>query len=167
MFPDAIRQLAASLLAEYDLAGYTVALAESCTGGLIAGALTDIPGSSSVVERGFVTYSNVAKSDMLGVPPSLIHAHGAVSEEVAVAMAVGALAKSRADVTVAVTGVAGPGGGSPEKPVGRVYIATAVRRGTAKAKEYTFAGDREAVRLATVQAALERLRQARPSSSIR
>ncbi|ALJ37298.1 CinA family protein [Azospirillum brasilense] len=167
MFPDHIRELAAKLLAEYELAGYTLATAESCTGGLIAGALTDIAGSSKVVDRGFVTYSNVAKSEMLGVPPSLIYAHGAVSPEVAVAMAVGALAKSKADVTVAVTGVAGPGGGTPEKPVGRVYIATAVRRGTAKHKEYTFPGDREAVRLATVQTALERLRTARPETGIR
>lgn len=167
MFPDHIRQLAAALLAEYELAEYMVALAESCTGGLIAAALTDIPGSSKVVDRGFVTYTNVAKSEMLGVPPSLIHAHGAVSPEVAVAMAVGALAKSKADVTVAVTGIAGPGGGSPEKPVGRVYIATAVRRGAAKHKEYTFPGDRTAVRMATLQTALERLRAARPPGSLR
>ncbi len=166
MFPDHIQRLAADLLAEYGLAGCTVALAESCTGGLIAGALTDIPGSSRVVDRGFVTYSNVAKSEMLGVPPSLILAHGAVSPEVAVAMAVGALARSRADAAVAVTGVAGPDGGTPEKPVGRVHIATAVRRGDARHKEYTFPGDREAVRLATVQAALERLRAARPGGSL-
>ena len=166
MFPDHIQRLAADLLAEYGLAGCTVALAESCTGGLIAGALTDIPGSSRVVDRGFVTYSNVAKSEMLGVPPSLILAHGAVSPEVAVAMAVGALARSRADASVAVTGVAGPDGGTPEKPVGRVHIATAVRRGAARHKEYTFPGDREAVRLATVQAALERLRAARPGGSL-
>ena len=167
MFPDHIRELAAKLLAEYEQAGYMVATAESCTGGLIAGALTDIAGSSKVVDRGFVTYSNAAKSEMLGVPPSLILAHGAVSPEVAVAMAVGALAKSKADVTVAVTGVAGPGGGTPEKPVGRVHIATAIRRGAAKHKEYTFPGDREAVRMATVQAALERLLAARPDTGIR
>jgi len=167
MFPDTIRDLAAQTLAEYGLAGYMVATAESCTGGLIAGALTDIAGSSKVVDRGFVTYSNIAKTEMLRVPASLLHAHGAVSPEIAVAMAVGALAMSRADVTVAVTGVAGPGGGSAEKPVGRVYIATAVRGGAAKAKEYTFPGDRDAVRMATVQAALERLRTARPTSSLR
>ncbi|HYD68827.1 CinA family protein [Azospirillum sp.] len=167
MFPQHIRELAARLLAEYGTAGYTIATAESCTGGLIAGALTDIAGSSRVVERGFVTYSNVAKSEMLGVPPSLILAHGAVSAEVAVAMAVGALAHSKADVTVAVTGVAGPDGGSEAKPVGRVYIATAVRRGPAKHKEYTFPGDREAVRLQTVECALERLRTARPDGSLR
>jgi len=163
MFPDHIRELAAKLLAEYGMAGRMVAAAESCTGGLIAGAVTDIPGSSEVFDRGFVTYTNVAKSEMLGVPPSLILAHGAVSAEVAVAMAVGALAKSKADVAVAVTGVAGPGGGSEAKPVGRVYIATAVRRGPAKAREYTFSGDRQAVRMQTVECALERLRAARPS----
>ncbi|WP_431856379.1 CinA family protein [Azospirillum sp.] len=162
MFPDHIRELAAKLLAEYGLSGRMVAAAESCTGGLIAGAITDIPGSSKVFDRGFVTYTNVAKSEMLGVPPSLIMAHGAVSAEVAVAMAVGALAKSKADVTVAVTGVAGPDGGTDAKPVGRVYIATAVRRGPAKAREYTFSGDRQEVRTQTVECALERLRAARP-----
>lgn len=164
MFPDHIRELAAKLLAEYGLSGRMVAAAESCTGGLIAGAITDIPGSSKVFDRGFVTYTNVAKSEMLGVPPSLILAHGAVSAEVAAAMAVGALTKSKADVTVAVTGVAGPDGGTEAKPVGRVYIATAVRRGPAKAREYTFAGDRQEVRMQTVECALERLRAARPTA---
>jgi len=120
-----------------------------------------------VLDRGFVTYSNVAKSEMLGVPPSLIMAHGAVSPEVAVAMAVGALAKSKADVTVAITGIAGPGGATETKPVGRVYIATAVRRGPAKHKEYTFSGDRNAVRLSALEAALERLRGARPATGLR
>lgn len=163
MFPEHIRQLATALLAEYGQAGRMVAAAESCTGGLIAGAITEIPGSSQVFDRGFVTYTNVSKTEMLGVPPSLLIAHGAVSAEVAVAMAAGALAKSKADVAVAVTGVAGPGGGSEAKPVGRVYIATAVRRGAAKAREYTFAGDRTAIRLQTVECALERLRSARPS----
>lgn len=167
MFPDLIRDLAAQTLAEYGMSGYMLATAESCTGGLIAGALTDIAGSSKVVDRGFVTYTNIAKTEMLRVPASLLHAHGAVSPEVAVAMAVGALARSRADVTVAVTGIAGPDGGTSEKPVGRVYIATAVRGGDARAKEYTFPGDRSAVRLATVQAALERLRLARPTGSFR
>ncbi len=167
MFPAHIRDLAAQTLAEYGMAGYMIATAESCTGGLIAGALTDIAGSSRVVDRGFVTYTNIAKTEMLRVPASLLHAHGAVSPEVAVAMAVGALARSRADVTVAVTGIAGPDGGSTEKPVGRVYIATAVRGADARAKEYTFGGDRSAVRLATVQAALERLRLARPTGSFR
>ncbi|ANC91355.1 CinA family protein [Azospirillum humicireducens] len=167
MFPETIRELSAQVLAEYGLAGFMLATAESCTGGLIAGALTDIAGSSKVVDRGFVTYTNIAKTELLGVPASLLHAHGAVSPEVAVAMAVGALARSRADVTVAVTGIAGPGGATETKPVGRVYVATAVRGGAAKAKEYTFPGDRDAVRMATVQAALERLRLARPTGSLR
>ena len=165
MFPDHIRELAAKLLAEYGAAGQMAAAAESCTGGLIAAAITDIPGSSEVFERGFVTYTNLAKSEMLDVPPSLIAAHGAVSAEVAVAMAVGALARSKADVSVAVTGVAGPGGGTPVKPGGRVYIATAVRDGRAEAREHTFAGDRQEVRLQTVEHALERLLAARPTAA--
>jgi len=102
--------------------------AESCTGGMIAGTLTEIAGSSDVVDRGFVTYSNEAKQDMLGIPPALIREHGAVSEPVAVAMAEGALRNSRADIAVSVTGVAGPGGGTETKPVGLVHIACA-RRG--------------------------------------
>jgi len=106
-----------------------VATAESCTGGLVAAALTAIAGASDVFDRGFVTYSNAAKSEMLGVPPSLIEAHGAVSAEVARAMALGAIEHSLADVAVAVTGVAGPGGGSAEKPVGLVHFACARRGG--------------------------------------
>jgi nicotinamide-nucleotide amidase len=102
-----------------------VATAESCTGGLVASLLTEIPGSSDVVERGFVTYSNEAKADMLGVAPALIAAHGAVSEPVARAMAEGALARSRARMAVSITGVAGPGGGSAEKPVGLVHFGLA------------------------------------------
>lgn len=167
MFSDELRKAAANLLAEYEFDGYTIATAESCTGGLIAALLTDIPGSSKVVDRGFVTYSNAAKSDMLGIPPSLIHSHGAVSAEVAAAMAVGTLAKSRADVTIAVTGIAGPGGATETKPVGRVYIATAVRRGLVKHKEYTFHGDRTAIRLATVVEALARLKAAKPRTGMR
>lgn len=164
MFSDALLHLSASLLGDFQRIGYRVATAESCTGGLIAALLTEIPGSSLVVDRGFVTYSNAAKTEMLGVPSSLLHAHGAVSPEVAVAMAVGALGHSHADVAVAVTGIAGPGGATETKPVGRVYIATAVRKGKATAKEYTFHGDRTAIRLATVEAALERLRMARPAA---
>lgn len=105
-----------------------LATAESCTGGMIAGTLTEVAGSSDVVDRGFVTYSNEAKQDMLGIPPALIREHGAVSEPVAVAMAEGALRNSRADIAVSVTGVAGPGGGTDTKPVGLVHIACA-RRG--------------------------------------
>ncbi|MDF1733053.1 MAG: CinA family protein [Minwuia sp.] len=119
---------AAELLAYMRERELMLATAESCTGGMIAGILTEVAGSSDVVDRGFVTYSNEAKQDMLGIPPPLIIEHGAVSEPVAVAMAEGALRNSRADITVSVTGVAGPGGGTATKPVGLVHIACA-RRG--------------------------------------
>lgn len=118
---------AATLLATCRARGETVAVAESCTGGLVAAALTAIPGSSAVFERGFVTYSNAAKSEMLGVPFWLIERHGAVSEDVARAMAGGALTHSRASLAVAVTGVAGPDGGTPDKPVGLVHFAAGRR----------------------------------------
>ncbi len=127
-----------------------LATAESCTGGLIAAALTHVPGSSDVVDRGFVTYSNAAKAEMLGVDPALIAAHGAVSEPVAAAMADGALARSAAGVAVAVTGVAGPGGGSADKPVGLVWFGCARRGGPARTERRVFTGDRAAVRAATV-----------------
>jgi nicotinamide-nucleotide amidase len=148
--------LAGSIIAACTKGGLMVATAESCTGGLIAGVLTEIAGSSAVVDRGFVTYSNEAKVGMLGVPPALIGAHGAVSREVAIAMAEGAIGASRADMAIAVTGVAGPGGGSVEKPVGLVHFALAVRGDTTSHAEQRF-GDigRSAVRLATVKAALE------------
>ena len=116
---------AEALVAAYRAAGLTVATAESCTGGLVAGLLTAIPGSSAVVERGFVTYSNAAKSESIGVPADLIAAHGAVSAPVARAMAEGALAHARARIAVAITGIAGPGGGSANKPVGLVHFGLA------------------------------------------
>jgi len=133
-----------------------VATAESCTGGLIAGLLTEIPGSSFVVERGFVVYSNEAKEETLGVPPATLAAHGAVSEATARAMAEGALNASRADVAVSVTGIAGPDGGSAEKPVGLVWFGCARRGAATIAREERF-GDigRSAVRLASVATALE------------
>lgn len=131
-----------------------VATAESCTGGLVAGCLTEIPGSSDVVDRGFVTYTNEAKSEMLGVPPALITAHGAVSAEVAVAMAEGALDRSRADVTVSITGVAGPGQ-SERKPAGLVFMASARKGHETVVIKNNFIGDRSAVRAASVRAALE------------
>ena len=118
---------ATALLQACRARGWMVATAESCTGGLVAALLTEIPGSSDVVERGFVTYSNEAKSEMLEVPAVVIAGHGAVSEPVARAMAEGALAHSRADVAVSITGVAGPGGGSAEKPVGLVHFGLATR----------------------------------------
>ena len=158
----AVRQEAAALLAALRASGLMVATAESCTGGLIAGALTEIAGSSDVVDRGFVTYSNEAKTEMLGVPVALIETHGAVSEPVARAMAEGALARSRAGVTVAVTGVAGPGGGSAEKPVGTVWFGAARRGGATVSERVVFAGDRSAVREATVQHAMELLGRGGP-----
>src|SRR6478736_4091788 len=118
---------AAELLTKARKRGITIATAESCTGGLLAATLTAIPGSSDVFERGFVTYSNASKSEMLGVPVWLIERHGAVSEDVARAMAGGALTHSQASLAVAVTGVAGPDGGTPEKPVGLVHFAAAQR----------------------------------------
>jgi len=138
----------------------TIATAESCTGGLIAGALTEIAGSSAVVDRGFVTYSNAAKTAMLGVPAALIERVGAVSKEVALAMVVGALAKSDADLAVAVTGIAGPGGGSAEKPVGLVHFAAMRRGGQAVHESHVFSGrDRSGVRHDTVANALAMLRR--------
>lgn len=132
-----------------------VATAESCTGGMIAAALTAIAGSSDVVERGFVVYSNEAKNELLGVPADLIARVGAVSEEVARAMAEGALGRSRADIAVSVTGVAGPGGGSAHKPVGLVHLACARRGRPTLHRREVFPGDRDAVRLASVAAAFE------------
>jgi nicotinamide-nucleotide amidase len=138
--------------------GWMLATAESCTGGMIAAACTDLSGSSNWFERGFVTYSNEAKTEMLGVDPALIQAHGAVSEVVARAMAFGAVRHSRAQVSVAVTGVAGPTGGSKEKPVGTVWFGFMVD-GVLSSETKRFDGDRAAVRAATVQYAFERLLQ--------
>ncbi|MFC5607088.1 CinA family protein [Variovorax soli] len=135
---------------------WMMATAESCTGGLIAGACTDLAGSSDWFERGFVTYSNEAKTDLLGVDAALIAAHGAVSEPVARAMAAGAVARSRAQVAVAVTGVAGPGGGSADKPVGTVWFGWSVG-GQVRTERRRFDGDRAAVRAATVHYALQSL----------
>jgi nicotinamide-nucleotide amidase len=138
-----------------------IVTAESCTGGLVAGALTEIAGSSAVFACGFVTYSNAAKTAMLGVPESLIAEHGAVSEPVARAMAEGALSASGASLTVAITGIAGPGGGSAEKPVGLVHFAVAIAGGETRAVERRF-GDigRSEVRMASVREALEMLGEA-------
>lgn len=140
---------------------WMLATAESCTGGLIAGACTDLSGSSNWFERGFVTYSNTAKNELLGVDMALIKQHGAVSEEVARAMAVGALARSRAQVAVAVTGVAGPTGGTPDKPVGLVWFGLGLP-GRVLTEKMNFLGDRAAVRAATVQHALRRLVELTP-----
>jgi nicotinamide-nucleotide amidase len=137
--------------------GWTVATAESCTGGLIAGAITDIAGSSAWFDRGFVTYSNEAKVDMLGVSTTTLDAHGAVSEATAREMVSGALARSDATIAVAVTGIAGPAGGTPAKPVGLVWLAWGRRDGRVDARSEHFEGDRAAVRAATVEQALEGL----------
>jgi nicotinamide-nucleotide amidase len=148
----AVEELAAALLAR----GWFLATAESCTGGMIAAACTDLAGSSGWFERGFVTYSNEAKTELLGVPEPLIAQHGAVSEPVAQAMAHGAIAHSRARVAVAVTGVAGPTGGSAAKPVGTVWFGFAVD-GRVTSERQLFPGDRAAVRAATVRHALDGL----------
>ena len=137
--------------------GWMLATAESCTGGLIAGACTDLAGSSAWFERGIVSYSNAAKTELLGVPEALIATHGAVSEPVARAMAEGAIAHSRAQAAVAVTGVAGPSGGSPDKPVGTVWFAWALRGRPAETLHMRFDGDRDRVRRAAVAAALGRV----------
>jgi nicotinamide-nucleotide amidase len=147
-----IEKLASSLLRQQ----WQLATAESCTGGMIAAACTDLAGSSAWFERGFVSYSNAAKNELLGVPNALIALHGAVSEEVARAMALGALSHARAQVAVAVTGVAGPTGGSAAKPVGTVWFGFATPRGLVTEMRH-FEGDRAAVRAGTVHHALTRL----------
>ena len=148
-------QLAEQVLTEARARNQKIATAESCTGGLVSGALTDVPGSSDVVDRGFVTYSNEAKMKMLGVNPETIEMHGAVSEETARAMAEGALAQSLADISVAITGVAGPGGGTTAKPVGLVHFAAA-RKGHATIAEKHMFGNlgRSGIRSASVDIAL-------------
>jgi nicotinamide-nucleotide amidase len=137
--------------------GWTVATAESCTGGLIAGAITDIPGSSAWFDRGFVTYSNEAKIELLGVSPTTLDTQGAVSEAAARERVSGALRNSGATIAVAVTGIAGPAGGTPAKPVGLVWLAWGRRDGPVEALSEHFRGDRAAVRAATVRRALEGL----------
>jgi nicotinamide-nucleotide amidase len=154
MFSDELRDDATRLLEAYRGAGLTLATAESCTGGLIAGCLTEIAGSSDVVERGFVTYSNAAKIELLGVPAPLIAEVGAVSAEVAAAMAAGALTHSAANVAVSATGIAGPGGATPGKPVGLVHLGVCRRGRHPESERHVFPGDRAAVRLAAVAGAL-------------
>ena len=164
--PTELFALATKLVSACDLADVTLATAESCTGGLIAGAITAVPGSSAVLDRGFVTYSNDAKLDMLGVEADALAEHGAVSHEVAVQMAIGAVVHSRADLAVSVTGIAGPSGGTATKPVGLVHMAIA-RRGEEEVElageerlllvEAFEAGGRDGVRLATVRSALQAL----------
>lgn len=148
-----------SLLEQLRTARLKIATVESCTGGLVAGALTAIPGSSDVFERGWVTYSNTAKNEQVGVAMALIEAHGAVSAEVASAMAEGALRHSPADLAVSVTGIAGPGGGSESKPVGLVWFGCARRGQAVITRHEIFSGDRSGIRRAAVAVALQLLQQ--------
>ncbi|MBY5567475.1 CinA family protein [Rhizobium leguminosarum] len=159
LFPQDIISTAEAIVRDFTAAGLMVSTAESCTGGLIAGALTEISGSSAVVDRGFVTYTNSAKMEMLGVQAETLLRFGAVSEETARQMVHGALFRSRAEIAVAVTGIAGPGGGSPEKPVGLVHLAAKSRAGSLIHRKMLY-GDigRSEVRLATIRTALEIVR---------
>jgi nicotinamide-nucleotide amidase len=156
MFPADLTRQAEELLALCRGLGFKICTAESCTGGLLAGLLTEIARSSDVVERGFVTYSNEAKQEQLGVPADLLERYGAVSDEAARAMAEGALSVSPADIAIAVTGIAGPGGGSQHKPVGLVYLACARHERSTLCERRLFSGlDRSGVRIAAVRAALD------------
>lgn len=157
MFPEDIQRLAQQIVATATARGLMLATAESCTGGLVAAALTAVPGSSAALDRGFVTYSNDAKRQMLDVPQEVLARHGAVSEATARAMAAGAVARSSAQVSVSVTGVAGPGGGSLEKPVGLVHFAAAGPSGVVHREMRFGAIGRDAVRLASVRVALDML----------
>ena len=157
MFEGEILTLAQSVLDACRARQWRLATAESCTGGLVAAALTAIAGSSDVVERGFVTYSNAAKSELLGVSPEIIAAHGAVSAETAAAMAQGAIARAPIDLAISVIGIAGPGGATPTKPVGLVLLGVARRDGKCHAERHVFPGDRSAVRRSALEAALQLL----------
>ena len=161
LYPGAIEQQAAAIIAAYRDLGWMIATAESCTGGLIVGALPEIAGSSAVVDRGFVTYTNQAKMDLIGVSSATLEAFGAVSKETALQMAQGALIRSTAHVAVAVTGIAGPGGGSAGKPVGLVHLALRSRSGEVEHREMRYSDiGRDQVRLATVRTALDILARA-------
>ena len=158
LYPADIEAQAAEIIAAYRDRSWMIATAESCTGGLIAGALTEIAGSSAVVDRGFVTYTNQAKMDLIGVSAATLETFGAVSKETALQMAHGALMRSGAEVSVAVTGIAGPGGGSAEKPVGLVHLALKTRSGLIDHREMRYGEiGRDRVRLGTVRTALEML----------
>ncbi len=156
MFPDRLRNLALLILDDAEQARLKIATAESCTGGLVAALFTDIPGSSTVFERGFVTYSNKAKEEMLGVPGDVLADYGAVSEPVSRMMAEGAMKNSRANIAIGITGVAGPGGGTKMKPVGLVHVACA-RENRAVVHEMLQLGDigRTAIRMEAVETALK------------
>lgn len=159
MFSAALVNLANAVIRRCQTQQCSLTVAESCTGGLIAGCLTEVPGVSTVFERGFVTYGNGAKHEMLGVPKEVLKRCGAVSREAVTAMVEGALERARAGVAVAVSGIAGPGGGSPERPVGLVHFAAVRRGGSVRHHAQVFSGDRTAVRLATVETALTLLQE--------
>ena len=154
---DELHQLAIELGDKLKARGWMLATAESCTGGWIGQVLTAIPGSSAWYERGFITYANIAKEEMLGVPAAMLEEHGAVSEETASAMAAGALAHSHAQATLAISGIAGPGGGTPKKPVGTVCYSWALADGTVLSSTCRLSGDREEIRSRAVAAALRGL----------
>lgn len=156
---DDLQSLASELGHELRQRGFTIAAAESCTGGWVAKTLTDIPGSSAWFDRGFVTYTNESKQEMLGVDPEIIDANGAVSEATARAMAEGALQKSQANLSLAITGIAGPGGGTPYKPVGLVWFAWAGAEQEIVSREHIFDGDRESIRRQAVLTALQGARE--------
>ncbi len=151
---NALFELAEQLGQDLKVKGHKIATAESCTGGWIAQAITEVPGSSAWFDRGFVTYSNNAKVQMLGINPQTLEQHGAVSPDVAKEMAAGALTNSEADWAIAVTGIAGPDGGSTEKPVGTVFVAWQHKRGLSKVTKFQFSGDRQQIRRSTVMEAL-------------
>ncbi len=167
MYDESFVRQAGQLLGRCRRAGLMLATAESCTGGLIAACLTEVPGSSSVLERGFVTYSNEAKQDLLAVPPTLLEERGAVSAEVAAAMAEGALSHARADLALAVTGIAGPSGATPSKPIGLVYLGLAFEGRKTRVDKRIFAGGRTAVRLASLRHAFTLLDEALASSPLK
>lgn len=155
MFPKELIEQTKGLVEACQDAGLMIGIAESCTGGLLAACLTEIPGASHVFERGFITYSNTAKIDLLGVPEALIREHGAVSEAVARAMAEGVLSRVNADLSGSITGIAGPGGATPTKPLGLVHLASSRRDGDTVHERHVFSGNRSEVRLAAVTAAIE------------
>jgi len=150
-------KIANNLLTKSRKSGIKIVTAESCTGGMVASGIVAIAGSSDVFERGFVTYSNNSKIEELGVSKNTLEKYGAVSEQVASAMALGALKNSAADLSVAITGIAGPGGGNNQKPVGLVYIATCTKNAQPKCKKYIFSGDRTNIRISATEKALEML----------
>ena len=157
MFDSETLSLAENVLAACRARGWRLATAESCTGGLVAAALTAIAGSSEVIERGFFTYSNAAKHELLGVQRETIAEHGAVSAETAAAMARGAVVRAGVDLAVSVTGIAGPGGGTPQKPVGLVYLGIATRTSAARVERRVYSGDRTEIRRAALVEALRML----------